>query len=149
MSYETKNIRILPRYIDNNKLIRPGAYDHFCQEAEEDLYESLNFDLTRFSEAHHIYFALVHAEFDYHKPVKAGEFMDVKTVVKKVGTTSITLHYTFYKKNSREGEATEVATAERVFVAINRFDRTPRKLPSSLVEIIRRERPEAFETDSE
>ncbi len=71
--------------------------------------------------------------------------MDVETVVKKVGTTSLTLYHTFYNKNSREAEPFEVATAERTLVAVGRHDRTSRRLPSILVESLRRARPQAFE----
>jgi len=89
----------------------------------------------------------VKAVFIYPQPVKAGEFMDVTTVIKKVGTTSITFHHTFYKKNSREGERFKVATAERILVCVGRYDRTSTKLPSTLVETIRRVRPDLFDTE--
>lgn len=149
MSYEARNIRILPSYIDHYGFIRPEVYDLFCQEAEAGLFESLNFDPIHFFDAYNICFVLRGSSFDYPKPVKAGEFMDVKTLVKKVGTTSLTLHYTFYNKNGREAKPFEVATAERTLVAVGRYDRTSRKLPSILVESIRKARPKAFENDSQ
>ncbi len=145
MSYEAKNIRILPGYIDHYGFIRPEVYDLFCQEAEAGLFESLNFDPIHFFNAYHICFVLRGSSFDYPRPVKPGGFMDVETVVKKVGTTSLTLYHTFYNKNSREAEPFEVATAERTLVAVGRHDRTSRRLPSILVESLRRARPQAFE----
>ncbi len=98
--------------------------------------ESLGFTPMYFQKIHKISFPRRAAHFEYVSPVSPENLVDLKTEVKKVGITSITLSHTFYKKSSERSERILAAKAEVTVVAyddrLHEKTELPRKLVNTL-----------------
>lgn len=69
---------------------------------------------------------IVHAEADYFAPVKAGDQLDIAMSVKKIGTTSFTLTFRFFKG------AVQAGSALLTHVVIEKKSGAPISIPHSL-----------------
>jgi len=101
------------------------------------LMESLGFTAMYFHKIHGISFPRRAAHFEYVSPVSPENLIDLKTEVKKVGVTSITLSHTFYKRRSEQGERILAANAEVTVVAYDDRLREKTELPSKLVDTLK------------
>jgi len=129
MSYQEKNIPVLPEATDAFGWLNWRLYNRYCERGEAGLMPRR------------------HAEFEYFSPVSPENLIDLKVEVKKVGTTSITLSYRFYKKSRKQRKQILAGKAEVTIVAYDHRILQKTELPIELVKSIRRVRPEAF-TDS-
>ncbi len=136
MIYEKKNIRVLPDDTDAFGRLSWKAYVRYCEEGEAGLMEMLNFSVMHFYRAFRISFPRRAAVFEYFAPVSPDSFIDIETTVKKVGKTSLTLSYSFYKKNHEEGERILAAKAEVTVVAFDEQAYQKTELPLQLLEVL-------------
>jgi len=136
MSYEEKNIRVLPEDTDVFGRLNWRVYCRYCEQGEAGLIESLGFTPMYFQKVHKISFPRRAAHFEYISPVSPENLIDLTTEVKNVGTTSITLSHTFYKKSRTQRERKLVAKAEVTIVAyddrLHEKTELPRKLANTL-----------------
>lgn len=98
--------------------------------------ENLGFSPMYFHKMHNISFPRRAAHFEYLSPVSPENLIDLKTEIKRVGTTSLTLLHTFYKKRRDNGDPILVAKAEVTIVAyddrLHDKSELPRKLADTL-----------------
>lgn len=135
MSYEEKNIRVLPEDTDAFGRLNWRVYCRYCEQGEA---ESLGFTPMYFQKRHKISFPRRAAHFEYVSPISPENLIDLKTEVKKVGITSITLSHTFYKKRSEQSERVLAAKAEVTVVAYDDRLHEKTELPRKLVDTLRR-----------
>lgn len=146
MPYEEKNIKVLPEDTDAFRLLNWRVYCRYCELGEAGLIDSLGFPQMYFYDKYHIFFPRRVASFEYLSQVSPRDLIDLRTEVKKVGTTSLTLHHAFYRKNRDLRNPVLAATAEVVIVAYDERNHKKTPLPKELVERIREIHPEAFPT---
>ncbi len=136
MYYERKNIRVLPEATDAFERLNWRVYNRYCEEGEAGLMEKLGFSPMYFYKRYKISFPRRAAHFEYFSPVSPENLIDLKTEIKKVGNTSLTLAHTFYKKSSEQGKPILAAKAEVTIVAYDHriVDKTslPRELLNAL-----------------
>ena len=137
MSYEEKNIRVLPEDTDAFGRLNWRVYCRYCEQGEAGLMESLGFTSMYFHKIHKISFPRRAAHFEYVSPVSPENLIDLKTEIKKVGTTSITLSHTFYKKSSEHSERILTAKAEVTVVAYDDRLHEKTELPRKLVDTLK------------
>lgn len=99
--------------------------------------ESLGFTPMYFQKIHKISFPRRAAHFEYVSPVSPENLIDLKTEVKKVGVTSITLSHTFYKKSSVQKKRILAAKAEVTIVAYDDRLHEKTELPRKLVDTLK------------
>lgn len=137
MSYEEKNIRVLPEDTDAFGRLNWRMYCRYCEQGEAGLMESLGFTPMYFQKIHKISFPRRAAHFEYVSPVSPENLIDLKTEVKKVGVTSITLSHTFYKKSSVQKKRILAAKAEVTIVAYDDRLHEKTELPRKLVDTLK------------
>lgn len=101
----------------------------FIHDAWEDLMEQegLNFD-TLFNKENFV-FVVVHAESDYHAPLKVGDKLEVHVNTAHIGHTSFTMTYQIYKE-----DGTLVGSGKTVHVTLDNKTRTKIPVPHILSE---------------
>ncbi len=137
MSYEEKNIRVLPEDTDAFGRLNWRMYCRYCEQGEAGLMESLGFTPMYFQKIHKISFPRRAAHFEYVSPVSPENLIDLKTEVKKVGVTSITLSHTFYKKSSVQKKRILAVKAEVTIVAYDDRLHEKTELPRKLVDTLK------------
>jgi len=137
MSYEETNIRVLPEDTDAFGRLNWRMYCRYCEQGEAGLMESLGFTPMYFQKIHKISFPRRAAHFEYVSPVSPENLIDLKTEVKKVGVTSITLSHTFYKKSSVQKKRILAAKAEVTIVAYDDRLHEKTELPRKLVDTLK------------
>jgi YbgC/YbaW family acyl-CoA thioester hydrolase len=138
MTYEKKNVRVLPDDTDAFGRLNWLAYLRYCEEGEAGLMEMLGFSVMHFYRAQKISFPRRAAMFEYFSPVSPDSFIDIETTVKRVGKTSLTLSHAFYKKNSEVGERLLAAKAEVTIVAFDEQVHQKTGLPFQLLDALKR-----------
>ena len=83
-----------------------------------------------FHKTHGISFPRRAAHFEYVSPVSPENLIDLKTEIKKVGTTSLTLLHSFFK-NRKDGNPIIAAKAEVTIVAYDDRLHEKTELPKS------------------
>ena len=78
---------------------------------------------------------VVHAEADYIAPLMVGDEMEIRLKVAKVGTSSITLHYSIRDRKRH----CEVGKVEIVHVVVDKVTRTSVPIPDFLRVILENE----------
>lgn len=71
---------------------------------------------------------IVHAEADYFFPLKIGDEVEVTLSCKKIGTTSFTLHYTFFDPKRQK----EVGSVSLVHATVSKEVGTTIPVPESM-----------------
>jgi YbgC/YbaW family acyl-CoA thioester hydrolase len=137
MSYEEKNIRVLPEDTDAFGRLNWRVYCRYCEQGEAGLMERLGFTSMYFHKIYRISFPRRAAHFEYVSPVSPENLIDLETEVKKIGITSMTLSHTFYKKRSEQSERTLTAKAEVTVVAYDDRLREKTELPRKLLDTLK------------
>jgi YbgC/YbaW family acyl-CoA thioester hydrolase len=102
----------------------------FAMETLEDFFVSKGFSLkSLFSSSY--FFPVVHAEADYLAPLMVGDDLDITLNVVKMGTSSVTFHYTL--QNMSTGSM--AGRVEVIHVLVDKEKRTSVPLPNFLKEI--------------
>jgi YbgC/YbaW family acyl-CoA thioester hydrolase len=78
---------------------------------------------------------VVHAEADYTAPLMVGDELEIILKVRKVGSSSVTLQYSFRSPERK----IEVGRAEVIHVAIDKETRVPMPIPDFLRVILESE----------
>lgn len=139
-------MRVIIEDTDAFRRLNWRVYCRYCELGEAGLINSLGFSQMYFYDKYGISFPRRFASFEYFSQVSPRDLIDLRTEVKKVGTTSLTLHHTFYKKNKNLEKPVLTAKAEVVIVAYDEKNHRKTPLPRELVEKIREVRPKAFDT---
>ena len=138
MIYKKNNLRVLPDDTDAFGRLNWIAYVRYCEEGEAGLLEMLGYSIMHFYRTLKLSFPRRAASFEYFSPVSADSFIDVETSVHKVGTTSLTLSHSFFKKNYRDGDRTLAAKAKVTFVTFDERSYQKVELPYQLSEGLKR-----------
>ena len=99
------------------------AYEHFMQQTGCSLHRLL-------TEGSYL-LPLVHAEADYHRPLRHADRLTIELRLQKLGQSSFTLGYRVLGEDQ-----TEHAGLETVHVALDRTTHQPMALPDSLREAL-------------
>ena len=138
MIYEKRNIRVLPDDTDAFGRINWIAYLRYCEEGEAGLMEMLGFSIMYFHKRFKVSFPRRAAQFEYFSPIAPDSLVDLEAEIKKVGKTSLTFSYSFYKKNHEEDERILAAKATVTVVAFDGETLQKTELPAPLVEALER-----------
>jgi len=99
--------------------------------------ENLGFPTMYFQKIHRISFPRRAAHFEYVSPVSPENLINLKTEIKRVGTTSLTLLHTFYKKSRMDEKLILAAKAEVTIVAYDDRLHEKTELPRKLVDTLK------------
>ncbi len=138
MSFEKKNVRVLPDDTDAFGRLNWLAYVRYCEEGEAGVFDQMGFSAMRYFRERKISFPRRAANFEYCSQVAPDNFIDIETSFKKMGKTSFTLQHLFFKKNAVDGERILAATAHVTAVAFDHQTFQKTQLPLELIEAIKR-----------
>ena len=116
--------------VDAARIIFYGAYIHFFEYAETELFRSVGLHYGTMFDELNIWLPRVHLECDFHRAARLDDILEVSVYVARIGTKSMKLNFEVRKKGSDE----LVATAHFVLAAVNQttFETVP--IPSELRE---------------
>jgi YbgC/YbaW family acyl-CoA thioester hydrolase len=115
---------------DAARIIFYGAYIHFFEFAETELFRAAGLDYGTMFDELHIWLPRVHLECDFHSAARLDDILEVSVWVGRFGTKSMKLNFEVRRKGSGE----LVATAHFVLAAVNQqtFETVP--IPAELRE---------------
>ncbi|NGX39763.1 MAG: 1,4-dihydroxy-2-naphthoyl-CoA hydrolase [Chlamydiae bacterium] len=119
---------IFLRETDSTGVLFFSEQFNICLEAFEAFFQSQGLHLHEMIEMGKIFLPIVHAEGDYSAPLSAGDRVEVRLRVGKLGTTSFTLDFQIVK----EGLEEEVGKAQIVHVVIARDGKGAIPIPDDL-----------------
>ena len=116
--------------VDAARIIFYGAYIHFFEFAETELFREVGLDYGTMFDELKIWLPRVHLECDFHRAARLDDVLEVSVWVGRFGTKSMKLNFEVRGKRSEE----LVATAHFVLAAVNQetFETVP--IPSELRE---------------
>ena len=116
--------------VDAARIIFYGAYIHFFEFAETELFREVGLDYGTMFDELKIWLPRVHLECDFHQVARLDDLLEVSVYVGRFGTKSMRLNFEVRRKGSEE----LVATAHFVLAAVNQdtFETVP--IPSELRE---------------
>ena len=92
-----------------------------------------HFSLKKMLEKENFFLPIVHAEADYFLPLTLGDEVDITPCVKKVGTTSFALEYTFWDPDRKK----EVGKVVIIHVATCKKTKKPIPLPPGVLSFLK------------
>ena len=116
--------------VDAARIIFYGAYIHFFELAETELFREVGLDYGTMFDELKIWLPRVHLELDFHRAARLDDLLEVSVYVGRFGTKSMRLNFEVRRKGAEE----LVATAHFVLAAVNQesFETIP--VPSELRE---------------
>ena len=87
MSFEEKNIKVLPEDTDAFRLLNWHVYCRYCELGEAGLLSSLGFSQMYFYDKYGIFFPRRAANFEYVAQVSPRDSIDVRTLIESLGET--------------------------------------------------------------
>ena len=116
--------------VDAARIIFYGAYIHFFEFAETELFREVGLHYGTMFDELKIWLPRVHLECDFHQVARLDDLLVVSVYVGRFGTKSMRLNFEVRRKGSEE----LVATAHFVLAAVNQdtFETVP--VPSELRE---------------
>ena len=116
--------------VDAARIIFYGAYIHFFEFAETELFREVGLDYGTMFDELKIWLPRVHLECDFHQVARLDDLLEVSVYVGRFGTKSMRLNFEVRRKGTEE----LVATAHFVLAAVNQdtFETVP--VPSELRE---------------
>ena len=116
--------------VDAARIIFYGAYIHFFEFAETELFRAAGLDYGTMFDELHIWLPRVHLECDFHRVARLDDVLEVSVYVGRVGNKSMRLNF----EVRRKGSDGTVAMAHFVLAAVNQttFETVP--IPSELRE---------------
>ena len=116
--------------VDAARIIFYGAYIHFFEYAETELFREVGLHYGVMFDELKIWLPRVHLECDFHRAARLDDNLEVSVWVGRFGNKSMKLNF----EVRRKGEEGLVATAHFVLAAINQatFETVP--IPSELRE---------------
>ena len=116
--------------VDASRIIFYGAYIHFFEFAETELFREVGLDYGTMFDELKIWLPRVHLECDFHRAARLDDVLEVSVWVARFGTKSMKLNFEVRRRGAEE----LVATAHFVLAAVNQetFETVP--IPSELRE---------------
>ena len=116
--------------VDAARIIFYGAYVHFFEFAETELFREVGLDYGTMFDELKIWLPRVHLECDFHQAARLDDLLEVSVYVGRFGTKSMRLNFEVRRKGTEE----MIATAHFVLAAVNQdtFETVP--VPSELRE---------------
>lgn len=116
--------------VDAARIIFYGAYIHFFEFAETELFRAVGLHYGVMFDELKIWLPRVHLECDFHRIARLDDLLEVSVYVGRFGTKSMRLNFEVRRKGSEE----LIATAHFVMAAVNQdtFETVP--IPSELRE---------------
>lgn len=116
--------------VDAARIIFYGAYIHFFEFAETELFREVGLHYGTMFDELKIWLPRVHLECDFHQVARLDDLLVVSVYVGRFGTKSMRLNF----EVRRKGTEALVATAHFVLAAVNQdtFETVP--VPSELRE---------------
>ena len=116
--------------VDAARIIFYGAYIHFFEYAETELFRAVGLHYGVFFDEMKIWLPRVHLECDFHRIARLDDLLEVSVYVGRFGTKSMRLNFEVRRKGSED----LVATAHFVLAAVNQetFETVP--IPQELRE---------------
>jgi len=109
--------------VDAARIIFYGAYIHFFEYAETELFRAVGLHYGVFFDELNIWLPRVHLECDFIRIARLDDLLEVSVYVGRFGTKSMKLNFEVRRKGSEE----LVATAHFVLAAVNQetFETVP------------------------
>lgn len=109
--------------VDAARIIFYGAYIHFFEFAETELFRAVGLPYSRMFDELDIWLPRAHLECDFRSAAQLDDLLEVSVYVGRIGTKSLRLNF----EVRRKGEAALVAEAHFVLVAVRRdtFETVP------------------------
>jgi acyl-CoA thioester hydrolase len=116
--------------VDAARIIFYGAYIHFFEFAETELFREVGLHYGTMFDELKIWLPRVHLECDFHQVARLDDLLEVSVYVGRFGTKSMRLNF----EVRRKGTEGLVATAHFVLAAVNQetFETVP--IPNELRE---------------
>lgn len=116
--------------VDAARIIFYGAYIHFFEFAETELFREVGLAYGTMFDELKIWLPRVHLECDFRRAARLDDLLEVSVYVGRFGTKSMKLNF----EVRRNGEDALIATAHFVLAAVNQdtFETVP--LPAELRE---------------
>jgi YbgC/YbaW family acyl-CoA thioester hydrolase len=116
--------------VDAARIIFYGAYIHFFEFAETELFREVGLHYGTLFDELKIWLPRVHLECDFHQVARLDDLLEVSVYVGRFGTKSMRLNFEVRRKGTEE----LVATAHFVLAAVHQdsFETVP--IPSELRE---------------
>jgi len=116
--------------VDAARIIFYGAYIHFFEFAETELFRAVGLDYGTMFDELKIWLPRVHLECDFHQVARLDDLLEVSVHVGRFGNKSMRLNFEVRRKGTEQ----LVATAHFVLAAVNQdtFETVP--IPSELRE---------------
>jgi YbgC/YbaW family acyl-CoA thioester hydrolase len=116
--------------VDAARIIFYGAYIHFFEFAETELFRAVGLDYGTMFDELKIWLPRVHLECDFHQVARLDDLLEVSVYVGRFGNKSMRLNFEVRRKGTEQ----MVATAHFVLAAVNQdtFETVP--IPSELRE---------------
>ena len=116
--------------VDAARIIFYGAYIHFFEYAETELFRAVGLHYGVMFDELKIWLPRVHLECDFHRAARLDDVLEVSVYVGRIGTKSMKLNFEV-RKNARDEM---VATAHFVLAAVNQITFETVPIPSELRE---------------
>ena len=116
--------------VDAARIIFYGAYIHFFEFAETELFREVGLAYGQMFDELKIWLPRVHLECDFRRAARLDDLLEVSVYVGRFGTKSMKLNFEVRRKNEDE----LIATAHFVLAAVNQdtFETVP--IPAELRE---------------
>src|SRR6201988_356415 len=101
--------------VDAARIIFYGAYIHFFEFAETELFREVGLHYGVFFDELKIWLPRVHLECDFHRIARLDDLLEVSVYVGRIGRRSMKLNLEVRRKGSEE----LIATAHFVLAAVN------------------------------
>ena len=102
--------------VDAARIIFYGAYIHFFEFAETELFRAVGLPYSVMFDELDIWLPRAHIECDFRSAAQLDDLLEVSVYVGRIGTKSLRLNF----EVRRKGEAALVAEAHFILVAVHR-----------------------------
>jgi YbgC/YbaW family acyl-CoA thioester hydrolase len=116
--------------VDAARIIFYGAYIHFFEFAETELFREVGLHYGTMFDELKIWLPRVHLECDFHRVATLDDLLEVSVYVGRFGTKSMRLNFEVRRKGKKE----LIATAHFVLAAVNQETFKTVPIPSELRE---------------
>lgn len=116
--------------VDAARIIFYGAYIHFFEYAETELFREVGLHYGVFFDELNIWLPRVHLECDFHHVARLDDVLEVSVYVGHFGTKSMRLNFEVRRKGSED----LIATAHFVLAAVNQTTFETVSIPSEIRE---------------
>jgi YbgC/YbaW family acyl-CoA thioester hydrolase len=112
--------------VDAARIIFYGAYIHFFEFAETELFRAVGLPYGVMFDELGIWLPRVHLECDFHRAARLDDLLEVSVYVWRFGTKSMRLNF---EVRRTEAPDVVVATGKYVLVAVKRGEFKPTPVP--------------------